>query len=367
MKKNRKKIIISIFSIFFIFYVGRFILATSSLLPLLWDVFFNKEIKLEKTNHNVNILLLGIGGENHDGPNLTDTIMFASLDTENNKVTLITIPRDLWIPDLEAKINTAYSTGESKRKDGGLLLSRAVVAKVLDLSVDYVLRIDFKGFEKAVDLVGGLDIDVERTFDDYEYPIEGKETDTCGHTEEEVEELATSSAQLEAFPCRYIHLHFNKGLQNMDGKIALQFVRSRHAKGREGSDFARSKRQEKIVKAFKDKIISLDIFINPGKIINLYDVIKKSIHTDIKDNEFDDFIKLSQQFKGAEIKTLVLDTGDEKEERNGLLFTPEDFTDFQGQWVVIPKLGNGNFADIQKEVRCFVKNKDCVIKEVKSN
>lgn len=344
-------------------FAGRFIIATSSLFPLLWDVFFNKEIKLDKTNHNVNILLLGIGGENHDGPNLTDTIMFASLDTDNNMVRMVTIPRDLWVPDLKAKINTAYSTGESKRKDGGLVLSKAVVAKVLGQPVDYVLRIDFNGFVKAVDLVGGLELDVERTFDDYEYPIEGKEADPCGHTEEEVEELATSSAQLEAFPCRYQHLHFDKGFQKMDGKTALQFVRSRHAKGPEGSDFSRSKRQEKVIKAFKDKIISLDMFINPGKIVDLYDVLKNSIHTDIKDEEFDDFIKLSQKLRGADIQTLVLDAGDEKEKREGLLFIPDSFNNFQNQWVLIPKAGDGNYSDIQGNVICFVKEEMCAKKE----
>ena len=68
----------------------------------------------------------------------------------------------------------------------------------------------------------------------------------------------------------------------MDGKTALTFVRSRHAEGEEGSDFARSKRQEKIIQAFKDKLFSFQTIINPAKIISLYDILKDSIDTDIK-------------------------------------------------------------------------------------
>ena len=89
-------------------------------------------------------------------------------------------------------------------------------------------------------MVGGLNVDVERKLDDPEYPISGKEDDPCDHKEEELQALATASSQLEAFPCRYEHLVINPGLQHMDGATALKFVRSRHAKGSEGSDFARS-------------------------------------------------------------------------------------------------------------------------------
>jgi anionic cell wall polymer biosynthesis LytR-Cps2A-Psr (LCP) family protein len=89
----------------------------------------------------------------------------------------------------------------------------------------------FQVLLKAVDIVGGLDINVDNTFDDYQYPIDGKEADTCGHTQMKCKSLVdTPEDQLpQAFPCRYLHLHFNKGLNHMDGETALEFVRSRHA------------------------------------------------------------------------------------------------------------------------------------------
>lgn len=355
--RNKKPIIILVLLV----VVSVFIVKTSKLYPFLFQLFFNRGIELKKSDDDINILLLGIGGGTHDGPNLSDTIIFASLDLKNNKVTLVSLPRDLWIPDLNAKINTAYAFGQEKRNGGGLTLAKAVVAKVLNQPVDYALRIDFSGFVKAVDQVGGIDITVERTFDDYEYPIEGKENDPCGHADEELKTLATSSAQLEAFPCRYMHIHFNKGPQHMDGKTALEFVRSRHALGPEGSDFARSQRQEKVINGFKDKMLSLQILLNPGKILSLYDILKESIDTNIKEEEFDDFIRLAQKMKEAKIQSTVLDSGDEEAKRPGLLMSPDSLENYGYQWVLVPRVGDGNFSEIQKYVDCEIKIGNCQI------
>ena len=90
---------------------------------------------------------------------------------------------------------------------------------------------DFSGFVKAIDEVGGLDINVDNTFDDYQYPIDGMEDATCGHTTAELQAMASDSADQAVidFPCRYMHIHFDKGLQHMNGETALEYVSSRHA------------------------------------------------------------------------------------------------------------------------------------------
>ncbi len=363
-KKNKYLFIAFLVSIVI---VGAFVIRTASLFPFFFQLFFNRDIKLKQVDSSLNILLLGIGGGVHDGPNLTDTIIFASLNSKTNKITLISVPRDLWVPDLKGKINTAYSYGESKKKGGGLILSKAAVSKVVGKPIDYVVRIDFDGFVKAINLIGGLDINVDRTLDDYEYPIEGKENDLCGHKEEELEELATASSQLEAFPCRYQHLRFDKGAQRMDGKSALEFVRSRHAKGEEGSDFARSKRQTKVITAFKDKIFSVDTLFNPGKIISLYDVLQTSIDTNIKQDEFDDFIRLAEKMKKGKIESTVIDTGDASKKREGLLAIPESIADYDLQWVVVPRAGNGDFSEIQKYVDCEINVGNCAVSKAADN
>jgi len=325
------------------------------------ETIFNKNIELKKQDEKVNILLLGIGGGQHDGPNLTDTIIFASIDPKLKKITLVSIPRDFWSPELQAKINTAYAFGEEREKGGGLELSRSVVEKILGQEIDYVLRIDFQGFVRAVDLIGGLDINVERELDDYEYPLSGKEEDTCGRLDEELEALATASSQLEAFPCRYEHVHFDTGLQHMDGERALKYVRSRHAVGVEGSDFARSKRQEKVITAFRDKVFSLGTILNPVKVLHLYEVLKDSIATDIQEKEYDDFIKLAQKMKGSTAESVILDFGDETTGRIGLLTNPPISQEYRGQWVIIPRAGNGDYSEIQAYVECKLSGDECEI------
>ncbi len=364
-KEKYKKILVIIIGILILFFVGQAVIKVAKITPFLFQLVFNHDINLKKSDGRINILLLGVGGGSHDGPNLTDTMIFASVDINKNKVSLISIPRDLWIQDLNAKINTAYSSGEAKRRGGGLILSEAVVGKILNQPIDYGVRIDFNGFIKAVDEVGGLDINVDRTFDDFIYPIDGKENESCGHTDEEIKTYtATVSAEADLaqfFPCRYEHVHFDKGLIHMDGKTALMFVRSRHAQGVEGSDFARSQRQEKVIKAFKDKILSVQTIINPTRIISLYDIVKGSVDTDIKVDEFDDFIRLFQKLKNAKIENAVLDTGNEEAKRPGLLVNPVPSENYNFQWVLIPRIGDNNFSEIQKYVDCEIKSGNCPV------
>lgn len=360
MLKKRKKI----FGAFVILFFLAFILLKSSFLPFLFQLVFDRGVSLNQVNGKVNILLLGIGGPGHDGPDLTDTMIFASIDQSKDKITLVSIPRDLWVPDLNNKINTAYAIGENKKRGLGLVLAKSVVSKILNQPVEYGFRLDFSGFEQAVDLVGGLDVNVTNTLDDYQYPIDGKENDSCGHSNTEIASLSAqiasgSASELDAFPCRYIHIHFDKGLNHMDGKQALEFVRSRHAVGSEGSDFARSARQEKVIKAFKDKILSPTTLFNPVKLLSLYTTIKANVDTDIKPTEMDDFIRLGQNLRGAKIETAVIDYGDAATKRPGLLTNPQPSEKYKYEWVLIPRIGNGNFQEIQGFVDCELKVGKC--------
>jgi LCP family protein required for cell wall assembly len=364
MLKKRSLTIVGIFvAILVIFFVAK----TASIYPFLFQLIFNRSVDLKQTDNQINVLILGIGGGVHEGPNLTDTIILASLNPKNNKVTLVSIPRDLWVPDLTGsvkKINSAYSVGESVKKGGGLRLAEAAVSQITGQNIDYGVRIDFSGFVKAVDIIGGLDINIDNSFDDYQYPIAGKETETCGHAQEEIQVLATASAEqaVSNFPCRYKHIHFDKGLSHMDGETALEFVRSRYAsQSAEASDFARSKRQEKIIKAFKDKILSAQTLINPGKIISLYTVLQGSIDTDVKQDEFDDFIRLATKMKDAKIQSVVIDAGDEQTQRPGLLINPPISNDYKYAWTLIPRVGNGNFSEIKSYISCEIAKGNCSV------
>jgi polyisoprenyl-teichoic acid--peptidoglycan teichoic acid transferase len=365
MRKKRPLILIGIVVVILAIFVYK----TANVYPFLFQLIFNRGVDLKQTTDNrVNILLLGIGGGGHDGPNLTDTIIFASLNPKDNKVTLVSIPRDLWIPDLTGyvkKINQAYSDGENIKKGGGLSLAQAVVSKVTGQEIDYAIRIDFSGFIKAVDVIGGLDINVDNTFDDYKYPISGKEDDSCGYLTEDIQAfVATASAETDIqqkFICRYKHLHFDKGLVHMDGETALEYVRSRHALGVESGDFARSKRQEKIIQAFKDKVISPQTLINPAKIISLYNVLADSIDTNVKQDEFDDFIRLATKVRNAKIENAALDIGNISLDKYGLLDEAPFSSEYDNLSVLIPRVGNGNFSEIQNYISCEITKGSCPI------
>lgn len=329
---------------------------------------FTKDIVLKKDDSQVNILILGIGGGKHEGPDLTDTIIFAGIDEKQNKVSLISIPRDLWVPDLMAKINTAYAFGNEKEKGGGITLARAALSKIVGKPIQYVVVINFDGFVDAVSLVGGLDIHVDSELNDPYYPIAGEEDNACGHLQEDIESFtATASAETDLwnfFPCRYERLQFSKGLIHMDGMTALKFVRSRHAEGEEGTDFARSKRQTKVITAFKEKLFSAQTLLNPIKMLSLYDSFSKNIDTDISRNEIDDFLRLTQKMKNSTVQSAVLDSGDEEKNRVGILMHPEISGLYKNQWVLIPRVGNDNFSEIQAYISCiFLKNPtSCSIK-----
>lgn len=360
---KRNPVILVLF--FLILIIGIiFLVKGARLLPVVIDLVFKKEITLKRTDENrVNVLLLGIGGGKHDGPNLTDTIIFASIDPNSKKTTIVSVPRDLWVPELKAKINTAYAFGEDKREGGGLTLAKATLSKIIGQRIDYAVRVDFAGFVKAVDMVGGLDLTVDTALDDSEYPVSGKEEDTCGFEGEEFEKRATESSQLEAFPCRYEHIQFGKGAAHMDGETALRFVRSRHAKGFEGTDFARSKRQEKVIRAFKEKVFSAGTLLNPIKVVSLVNILSDSIDTDIIEDEYGDFIKLAQKVQKGSLQSVVLDYGNENQKRYGLLLNPPITQEYRNQWVLIPRIGSGNYKEIQSFIVCMIEKGNCEITE----
>ena len=246
---------------------------------LLSDFIFTPQDKIKSVGNLTNVLILGKGGVGHDAPDLTDTLIFASvphpnwLKTNNreNFISLVSIPRDIWVPELRIKINSSYYWGNKKEPGGGLILAKSTAEEVVGKPIQYVIVIDFFGFKKIVDLLEGIEVEVGNSFSDDKYPISGKEEDLCGGDPE--------------FKCRYETLRFTQGKQVMDGDTALKFVRSRNAVGDEGTDFARVARQQKVISAIQKKILSRQILLSPKKLIALRDAIIESIETDIDPSE----------------------------------------------------------------------------------
>ena len=133
------------------------------------------------------------------------------------------------------------------------------------------------------------------------------------------------------------------------------------ALGKEGSDFARSKRQEKVLSAFRDKLFSAETLLNPVKIANIVGTLADSIKTDIKESEYDDFVKLAKKMEQAKLTSIALDTGDGAAERYGLLENPPTSEEFHKAWVLIPRVGNGDYSEITEYIICQIEGKNCEI------
>lgn len=279
-----------------------------------------RQLKGEE-NDRINILLLGIGGKGHDGAYLTDTIMLASLEPSTKKVALISIPRDLAVPVEgmgQQKINAISSYAETKEPgSGGLAVSQAV-SDLLNIPVDYYIRVDFEGFINIVDELGGVEVNVENTLDDYSYPVLGNEDNAN-------------------YNSRYEHLHVDPGLQTMDGSLALKYARSRHGVGGEGSDFARAKRQQKIIVAVKDKALSTNMLLRPTTINNIVTQLEDHISTNLKVWEM---IKLWGMFKDIQKENIINKVLDNS--ADGLL---TDSVSAAGAYILLPR--SGDFAEIQ--------------------
>jgi LCP family protein required for cell wall assembly len=272
------------------------------------------------------IMLLGYGGGGHQGGYLTDTMILAYFQPKKQKITLFNIPRDLWIPlqtkeDAEPqhfKINAAYAIGKDDKKypnkpvqytgdAGGGVMSMDAVKTVTDLNIEHFATLSFAGFKKSIDTLGGVDVKVPETFDDFFYPIEGEEENTCGFSPEDI---ATAAAGLKGdkleqfYTCRYEQLHFDQGVTHMDGETALKFVRSRHS-AQSGGDFARSNRQKALILAIKEQIFNVGFI---PKMVPFITSLRSDFQTDIDLNTMSDYISRADEFRSYQIKTVTIST-----------------------------------------------------------
>src|SRR3990167_1349565 len=231
------------------------------------DFIFTPEGKITSQEGRTNILILGKGGEGHEAPDLTDTLVLASVDFDKNAVSFLSIPRDIWIESLRIKLNSAYYWGNERQENGGLILAKSSVEEIIGSPVHYAVVIDFVLFKDLIDEVGGIEVDVEDSFVDHRYPIPGRENDECDDDPK--------------FLCRYETIEFRKGLQFMDGDTALKFVRSRNAEGDEGTDIARSKRQQKVILSLKNGILSWNIIFSFNKLSNIKELVGSRTETDM--------------------------------------------------------------------------------------
>jgi LCP family protein required for cell wall assembly len=232
----------------------------------------------------VNILLLGIDErEVEEGPWRTDTMILLTIDPATRSAGMLSIPRDLWVPipgyDVESKINTAHFIGDAQDyPGGGPALAMAVVQHNLAIPVQYYVRLNFSAFERIIDLIGGLDIYVDQTIDDPQYPDSG---------------------------FGYEPLHIEAGQQHMDGRLALKYARTRHT---EFGDFDRARRQQQVILAVRDKVTQAGML--PTLLAQagpLLESLGDSVQTNFTPDQLIRLANLGSKIELDKIQSLVID------------------------------------------------------------
>jgi anionic cell wall polymer biosynthesis LytR-Cps2A-Psr (LCP) family protein len=221
-------------------------------------------------------------------------------------------------------------------------MAKYVIEQVTGIKPNYFAAIDFDGFVKIINSLGGIDVKVNQTFDDPFYPIEELKNDTCGKSEEEMKalEATMSGDKLEQqYVCRYENLHFDKGIQHMDGATSLKFARSRHS-NIGGGDFNRAERQKLVITAIRDKVINIGFI---SKIIPTIQTLTRHITTDVDFSTMSELITKFPEVADYKIISIALT------DKNVLMNTKTS----TGQFILSPKVGENNWSEIQE----FIKNK----------
>jgi LCP family protein required for cell wall assembly len=269
------------------------------------------------------ILLLGVGGEGHDGGDLTDTIMIAQIDNTQKRIQLVSLPRDFLVFDEQGiykKINSVYSfavdEGLSEQEAIGELSKE--VTKITGIPIDHYARVDFEGFKRMVDAVGGIEIEVTEPIDDPYYPGPNYSYDPF---------------VLEA------------GTQQMNGEIALKYARTRYTS--ENGDFDRAGRQQQVVSKIKDEILSLNPVWDIRTIVSLINIFGQTVDSDLSIARMKELYDTYNDIDTYELDSVVVG---EDLLRGSLEEGYRMFGRSRG-YVLVPRAGDENYLQTREEVR----------------
>jgi LCP family protein required for cell wall assembly len=241
-----------------------------------------------------NILLLG---SDNDGKYnfpalLTQVMMVVHIDTVNNTVSLVSIPRDSWVyvPGVGGmhKIDQAFFLGATQHNsfDDGVRLARMTIENDYGISIDRYAWVGLSGFAKVIDTLGGVDIDVTHPVVDDTYPDD------------------TGKSANPDDPYAYMRLYLAPGPQHLNGEQALEYVRSRHADL--VGDIGRTQRQQQILEALKQKLTVTSIVEN---LPALFHDLQGQVYTDLSEPEMLAFANFARTLKSSAIQRITLGPG----------------------------------------------------------
>jgi len=290
----------------------------------------NPELKKDKEEVRTNILLIGVDSRDGNFISNTDTIIVASYNYKTNEISMISIPRDFYVEvDTQTKwfgrINSVYASAESKHKGDGFVKLTETVEDITGLEIQYHAMVDFKAFVEIVDVLGGISVNVENSFVDYRYP-----------------------SGLD-----YKTVKFTAGPQIMDGKTALEYSRSRHSmQNNEGSDYARARRQQKVIAAIQEKIAQSETLKHPKALMEIFSSLVNNIQvSEFTITDIQAALNLLDKYKDADGHTysFVLDPYS----GNRTLIETKSMP--SGAFALGPVEGLGKYTKIRKYVSTILK------------
>ncbi len=229
----------------------------------------------------VTVLVMGLDYRDWtagEGPPRTDTMILLTIDPMTKTGGMLSVPRDLWvsIPNYGyGKINTAYQIGEGARlPGGGPALAMKTVEGVLGVPIQYYAQVDFSAFERFIDEIGGVKIDIPKKI--------------------KIDLIGDKKGKVVLRP----------GVQTLPGDYALAYARARYTAG---GDFDRARRQQQVIFAIRDRI--LDFNLIPGllqKAPDLYAELSGGINTNMGLDEAFRLAWLAQQIPEENIKHAII-------------------------------------------------------------
>lgn len=246
--------------------------------PVETPVPVREPLPLWQGTERLNLLIMGLDQRAGSAlPGRADVVMIANVDPVSRRVSLLSIPRDLWVEipgHGENRINSAYFYGEFDGVEGGGpgLMKRTVELN-FGIDIDYWGTLDFGCFKQIVDILGGITVDVPEEIRDDQYPDENY---------------------------GYTRIYVPAGSQLMDGETALQYVRARH----QSSDFSRMRRQQQVLLAVRDKALRLDIIFSLRELITL---LGKAFSTDLPTENLLGLANLGAQIRLEDVEMRVID------------------------------------------------------------
>lgn len=271
----------------------------------------------------VNILLLGAGDNDHEGVDLTDTMMIASVDpSATRSVVLLSLPRDLYFLDAgpmgKGRINSLYrdyksaliAKGQEKGAASAASLQELTkqIGSAVGLELQGAIKINFTGFEQAVDAIGGVDVFVPEDLVDPEYPGPNYS---------------------------YRTFAISKGPHHLSGALALQYVRTRHST----SDFSRSARQQQVIAAAAAKVKAGGLLANLSRANDLLGIMAKNMETTFSARQLLAFADIGKRIDQKNIVTMQLSDQNglfgSGIEQGGFLYAPPR-EEFGGAAVLLP-------------------------------